>query len=462
MTRGQKADLIAVTMPKWGIEMAEGTIAEWMVEEGGRVAKGQVIAAIETDKISNEFEAEWDATLLRRMADAGETVPVGSLIAVLGPPDCPAEQVESFVRSFVAADTAFEPVESAAHVTHARDDAATEIPENLPVSPKARDLAMAAGLALDGFEGSGRKGRITLQDVEQLSRPAPAMRAAGVLDLPPEDHRINATPLARREAVRLGLSLDGLDGSGRKGRIRRSDVLAKAPAPVAGNAPEVIRHTAMRRAMAERLVQAVSTIPHFYLRSEANMDWLLSLRDKLNRERGLGLSINDFVIKAAANALMEVPDCNIHVLENEIHRFPHADIAVAVALEGGLLTPVLREADSKPLAVISAEMRDLADRARANRLMSEDYRGGTFTISNLGMFGLSSFDAVINPPQGAILAVGAVRRVPREQDYALIFPSVMEMTLTCDHRAIDGALGARFLSTLKQELEHPAGLVAGL
>src|SRR5690606_33033493 len=144
----------------------------------------------------------------------------------------------------------------------------------------------------------------------------------------------------------------------------------------------------------------------------------------------------------------------IHVLENEIHRFPHADIAVAVALEGGLLTPVLREADSKPLAVISAEMRDLADRARANRLMSEDYRGGTFTISNLGMFGLSSFDAVLNPPQGAILAVGAARGRPREQDYALIFPAVGEMPHTCDPRAIDGALGARFLSVLNQELEN--------
>jgi len=192
------------------------------------------------------------------------------------------------------------------------------------------------------------------------------------------------------------------------------------------------------------------------------LDWLLAVREKVNRERGLKLSINDFIVKAVANALMAVPDCNVNVFDNEIHRFPHADVAVAVALDGGLLTPVVRNADQKPIDVISDEIRELAERARANKLMPEDYRGGTFTVSNLGMYGLTGFDAIINPPQGAILAVGAVRRVPREQNFALVFPSVIEMTMSCDHRAIDGALGARFLAALREELEHPAGLVDNL
>ncbi len=484
MTEARTADLIAVTMPKWGIEMAEGTIAEWMVEEGGAVAKGQVIAAIETDKISNEFESEWSGTLLRRVADVGATVPVGALIAVIGPADSPADAVDAFVKSFVAADTAFEPADSKPRPAERNEAPAPaaapaapasapapapkryEIPEGIAISPRARELAESRGLALEGVAGSGRKGRITLQDVEQLARPARSLRPVGPLPLPPEDDGVNATPLARREAARLGVAFDGIAGQGRKGRIRRGDVLAKAPAAARGvagdNVPEVIRFTAMRRAVAQRLTESVNTVPHFYLRTEANVDWLLAVREKVNRERGLKLSINDFIVKAVANALMAVPDCNVNVFDNEIHRFPHADVAVAVALDGGLLTPVVRNADQKPIDVISDEIRELAERARANKLMPEDYRGGTFTVSNLGMYGLTGFDAIINPPQGAILAVGAVRRVPREQNFALVFPSVIEMTMSCDHRAIDGALGARFLAALREELEHPAGLVDNL
>ena len=475
MSQDKTQKLIVFTMPKWGIEMAEGTIGEWMVLEGDSIAKGQTIVAIETDKISNEVEAEWDATMLRRVAGEGETIAVGGLVAVFGPKDTPAAAVDALIDAFVPADTAFEPgaeapakkaaalAAEAAPAPAAPAKPAFLLPEDTAISPKAREFAEARELAVEDVAGSGRHGRITLQDVEQLVRPASAPARKGLLESGESyEPGANATPLARREAARLNVALGEIEGSGKAGRIRRRDVLAKAPAAGGDNGPDIIKFSAMRRTMAKRLVESVNSIPHFYLRTEADIDWLLTLREKINREKGIKLTVNDFIVKAVANALMAVPDVNVHVFDNEIHRFPRADVAVAVSVEGGLLTPVLRAANAKSLIDIATETRDLADRARKGALLPEDYKGGTFTVSNLGMFGLTSFDAVINPPQGAILAVGAGRRLPRERNFALAFPTIMEMTLSCDHRAIDGALGARFLAALKTELEQPAGLMEGV
>ena len=476
MTKETAHTLIAFTMPKWGIEMAEGTIGEWMVEEGASVSKGETVAAIETDKISNEVDAEWNASLLRRLAGPGETLPVGALMAVFGPADTPGAVVDAFIADFKPADTAYEPTDSDEEDIPPEDSAVSSpppvreveestpkyrVPEDLAISAKARALAEKEAIDLDDLEGSGRRGRITLQDVEQLSRSPRPLKKVGPLPLPDDEDGVPATPLARREAALLEVDLAAIAGTGKAGRVRRADVLAKTPQK-AGNAPEIIPHSGMRRAIAKRLVEAVNTVPHFYLRTEIDVDWLTSLREKLNRERGWKLSVNDFLLKAVANVLIAVPNCNVHVFDGEIHRFPHADLSVAVAIDGGLITPIVRAADTKSILEISNEAKDLVARAREGKLMPEDYQGGTFSVSNLGMYGLESFDAIINPPQGAILAVGAARRQPVERNFSLSFVSRLQVTLSCDHRAIDGALGATFLKELKNELEHPAGLVGGL
>ncbi|MGF1544917.1 MAG: dihydrolipoamide acetyltransferase family protein [Parvularculaceae bacterium] len=388
------------TMPKWGIDMEEGVIREWRAEEGKAVKEGDLFVVIETDKIANDVELEFSGVLRRRVGEEGETYPVGALIAVFAEDSVPDTEIDAFVADFKGADAGF----GGAVNDAASETEATAVPTqaDASVSPKAAELAARLGVDLASVEGSGRKGRISLQDVEQAAR-------------------------AR------GLDPDATSGGG-------------------DNPYEAIKLSSMRKTIAKRLTEAFQTVPHFYLRADLPMDALQARSAAEKDANGSAPSINDYLIKACAEALMATPDVNVHFAGEEIHRFAHADIAVAVATEGGLITPVVRRAEEKSARDIAAEMRDLAARARAEKLSMEEFRGGTFSLSNLGMFGVSNFDAVVNPPMGAILAAGAVRRVAAEDGG---FVSVMSVTLSCDHRAVDGALGGRFLQALARAVEAP-------
>lgn len=456
--------LKAFTMPKWGIEMSEGMIGEWMAAEGTPFARGQVLALIETDKITNEVEAEADGKFVRILAQQGETLPVGALLAVYGD-DEPAAEVDAFVAAFrpansrlAASDTEDMIAEAAAETAVPPEPApmpmpAPAVPDSLAISPAARARAEEARLDVATLAGSGRGGRIMLQDVEQALRPAATATLKGpYAATPPTGHF--ASPMARRLAARHGVDLGTLSATGPRGRICREDVLAAAGNAVASGEVEVIAMSPMRKAIARRLTEAKQTIPHFYLRRRVRADRLLAARNAA----GKVASVNDYLVRAAALALREVPAVNIQVHGTDIHRLPNADIAIAVATDKGLLTPVLRAAEALSLAQIAAATADLASRARASKLKQEEIDGGSFSISNLGPFGIEQFDAIINPPQGAILAVGAARPEPIDDDGAIRIVPVLHLSLSCDHRAIDGADGARFLAALAALIEQPERL----
>ena len=481
--------LRALTMPKWGIEMAEGTIAEWRIKTGDRIKKTQVIALIETDKIANDLESEFEGTVAALVAAAGQVYPVGALLGVIATQAASDSEVETFVKNFraaegSAADASAQSQPPAAAATAAAVPDAPPPPPRIPadanISPAARRLADSLRLGLEKLQGSGRRGRITLQDVDQAGKP-PTAAATGkpvvltaISDAP---QAVFASPYARRVAQERGVDLSQVKPTGARGRISRGDVIAAAGArPGAGGQAQtgsaaspaaaaaggatftVERFSPMRKAIARQLTLSKSTIPHFYLRVRARMDALGSLREQVKQSGGPTPSINDYLVRASALALREVPEVNVQVHAEEIHRYAHADIAVAVATDRGLITPIVRAADTKPVAQIAAEIRGLAERARAGKLKTEEYSGGTFCISNLGMFGVDEFEAIINPPQGAILAVGAMRRQCVEEGSAISFANMLVLSLSCDHRAIDGAVGARFLAALKSLLENPQAL----
>ena len=477
------ANIRPFCMPKWGIEMTEGTIAEWMVKEGEAFSKGQTLCLIETAKITNEVEAEYDAVLKRLLVAAGEDAhPVGALLAVFADADASDAEVDAFVESFKPADTAVAAKAGGSAPAAAPAPAAPAAPAparqpirivtNRPISPEALKLAEAEGVDIEGIEGSGRNGRITYQDVAQALKPERAESFRGAALLPEEIRAIFASPLARRIAAQNGIDLSGLAGTGPRGRISKADVLAlvkpRAPAgaPVFGapfepvdNRPQVQPFDKVRKVVARRLTEAKQTIPHFYLRVSAAVDELIALRKTANLVLGVKASINDYLVKAVALALVRHPDVNVQVHGDSVHVFPHADVAIAVASPRGLVTPIVRQADRMHIAQIAAATRALIDKAQAGRLGYEDMDGGTFSVSNLGMFGIEQFDAIINPPQGAILAVGGVNKVAVELPNGDIgFESRIQFTMSVDHRAIDGAAGAQFLQTLKSLIEAPEGL----
>jgi len=414
--------------------MEEGTLAKWLVKEGDVVKSGQILAEIETDKATMEFEATDEGTIGKILVAEGTAgVKVNAPIALL----------------LEEGDSADATVAKAAPVAAAVAPASTPVPTAaVPVaisaksgarvfaSPLARRLAAEKGLDLALVQGSGPHGRIVKADIEG-ARPA----AAPATPAP-------ATPAAPAAAPTLATGAS-------------SEAVRKL---YADRAFDEVPLDGMRRTIAARLTEAKQTIPHFYLRREVRLDALLAFRETLNAQlasRGIKLSVNDFIIKACALALQTVPDANAVWAGDRIFRLKPSDVAVAVAIEGGLFTPVLRDAHLKSLSALSAEMKDLAARARTRKLAPQEYQGGSFAISNLGMMGIDSFDAVINPPHGSILAVGAgVKRPVVAADGQIVVATVMSMTLSVDHRVIDGALGAAFLKAIIDNLENPMVMLA--
>ncbi len=436
---------IEILMPALSPTMETGRIARWLVKEGDRVAAGDVIAEIETDKATMELEAVDEGTVGRILVPEGaEDVKVGTPIALLLEE---GETAEDLPRAADAgeggpaprphAEAPAAPAPAPAPASGAQPVARSEEPEpetrdtRIFASPLARRLAREHGLDLSTITGSGPHGRIVRADVERAlaagTRPAPAPAAP-----PPE-------------------AATGTDSD-------------RVKALYAGRAFEEVKLDGMRRTIAARLSEAKRSIPHFYLRRTARIDNLLALRRDLNAAlaaRGVKLSVNDLIIKACALALKEVPDANAVWAGDRILRMKVVDVAVAVAVPGGLFTPVIRDADVKTLSAISTEMKDLAERARARRLAPEEYQGGSFAISNLGMFGIDNFDAVINPPHGSILAVGAGKRQPVvTEDDRIEVATMLSLTLSVDHRVIDGALGAEFLAAIVRNLESPLAMLA--
>jgi len=426
---------IELKMPALSPTMEEGTLAKWLVKEGDKVAAGDILAEIETDKATMEFEAVDEGTIARILVPEGsDGVKVGTVIALI----------------------AGEGEDASAAVPSPRPDA-------VPAPPTAEAPKAAAP-----------------------TPPAPEPAPAAAPQAETDGDRIKASPLARRLAGQQGVELANLTGSGPGGRIVKADIeaaggkaparpaaaaSAAAPAP-AGATPaavdtdiphETVKLSNMRKTIARRLTEAKQTIPHIYLTVDIRLDALLKLRAELNKgleSRGVKLSVNDLLIKALAVALIEVPECNVSFAGDQLIKYHRADISVAVSIPGGLITPIIPSAETKSLSTISKEMGELAVRAKEGKLQPHEYQGGTASISNMGMYGIKAFDAVINPPQGMIMAIGAGEKRPYVIDDSLQIATVMSATGSFDHRAIDGADGARLMQAFKRLVEAPLAMLA--
>ena len=430
---------VEILMPALSPTMEEGTLAKWLVKEGDVVKSGQILAEIETDKATMEFEAVDEGKIGKILIAEGTAgVKVNTPIAVL------LEDGESLSDAAkAAAPAAAAPVAAPVAAAAAPAPVAVAAPvaagARVFASPLARRIATEKGLDLTKVQGSGPHGRIVRADVEgAVAAPKAAPAAAAPAAAP--------APAAAKAAAPAGMSAETV--------MKMYADRAFTEVPLDG----------MRRTIAARLTEAKQTIPHFYLRREVRLDALMAFREQLNKgleSRGVKLSVNDFIIKACALALQAVPDANAVWAGDRILKLKPSDVAVAVAIEGGLFTPVLRDADKKTLSVLSAEMKDRATRAKTKKLAPHEYQGGSFAISNLGMMGIENFDAVINPPHGAILAVGAgIKKPVVLKDGSLGVATVMSMTLSVDHRVIDGALGAEFLKVVVEALENPISMLA--
>ncbi len=450
---------IEIKMPALSPTMEEGTLAKWLVKEGDVVKSGDLMAEIETDKATMEFEAVDEGTIVKILvAEGTDNVKVGTVIAII------AEEGED--ASSVSAPTKSETPEPAAKESEAKPDPKDPNDTGSEAKPVARTEASA----------------------EDHGRPADAGAASA--SAPSSGDRVKASPLARRLAADKGIDLGAVAGSGPKGRIVKADVdsakpgaapvakteaaaaptsSAAAPAPAAKPATvpdiphEATKLSNVRKTIARRLTESKQTVPHIYLTVDVRLDGLLKLRGELNKSlesRGVKLSVNDLLIKAQAVALMQVPSCNVMFTPDQLISFQRADISVAVSTPSGLITPIIVGADTASLSSISTQMKDLATRARDGKLKPEEYQGGTASISNMGMFGITQFDAVINPPQAMILAVGAGEKRPYVIGDELGIATVMSATGSFDHRAIDGADGAQFMKAFKHLVENPLGMLA--
>ncbi|WP_299748403.1 pyruvate dehydrogenase complex dihydrolipoamide acetyltransferase [uncultured Tateyamaria sp.] len=427
-----------ILMPALSPTMEEGTLAKWLVKEGDTVSSGDLLAEIETDKATMEFEAVDEGIVGKILiAEGSEGVKVNTPIAVLLEDGESADDIGDVGASTAVPEAASVEARASEPTAAAAATSAPSAPKSsdgtrIFASPLARRIAAQKGLELGVIKGSGPHGRIVKADVEK-AEAAPAQATAAMATAAPA-------------AAPTGPS---------------SDTIAKM---YEGREYEEVKLDGMRKTIAARLTEAKQTVPHFYLRRDIKLDALLEFRSTLNgqlSERGVKLSVNDFIIKACALALQQVPDANAVWAGDKVLKLTPSDVAVAVAIEGGLFTPVLQDAHQKSLSALSAEMKDLAGRARDRKLAPHEYQGGSFAISNLGMFGIDNFDAVINPPHGAILAVGAgVKKPVVGADGELEVATVMSVTLSVDHRVIDGALGANLLKAIVDNLENPLAMLA--
>ena len=429
-----------VVMPKLSPTMEEGQLSRWLKKEGDKVAMGEPLAEIDTDKATMEMQALSNGVLRKILINEGDSAPLGQPIAIIGEPD---EDISALLKSVEKKDA--QPA-----TPSATKESEPSEPESEPVSAPT-----------------------------EVTTPTPGEQSTQAAQPSGDGGRQLISPIAARMAADAGISLSSLQGSGPGGRIVKRDIeaamtekpRAKTGSPLRLGSPAMAANkeavygpsayrdepvTEMRRTIARRLVTSLGPVPHFFLTSQIDMERAADLRGAINElYPDTKLSINDVIIKVTAAALIAHPQVNASFQDKTIRYYEHADIGVAVATENGLITPVVRSADLKSLPEIAGEIRELAGRARSRKLKPEEYTGASFSISNLGMFGIDEFTAVINPPEGAILAVGAMAPKPVAKDGAVVVRQTMRVTMSCDHRVIDGATGAQFLQTLKQILENP-------
>ncbi len=435
---------IAIKMPALSPTMEEGTLAKWLVKVGDKVSSGDIMAEIETDKATMEFEAVDEGTIADiAVAEGSEGVKVGTVIATL------AEEGE---------DPA-----SVKPASEGEKPTAAQAPTPKPAEPSEAAAPTKAETSSDEAQPPAAE--------SETPSPARAVKSEG--------DRIVASPLAKRIAADKGIDLTAVMGSGPNGRIIKADVEAAKPGAPAITAPATAQPAAgaqdfgipheeeklsgMRKTIARRLTESKQQIPHFYVTVDVRLDALLKLRAELNsalESRGVKLSVNDMMIKALAQALLQVPSCNVQYTGETLLKFSRADISVAVAIPGGLITPIVVDAGTKALSTIATEMKDLAERARDGKLQPHEYQGGTASISNMGMYGIKQFDAVINPPQAMIMAIGSGEKRPYVVDDSLQIATVMSATGSFDHRAMNGTDGAELMKVFKELCEKPLGLVA--
>ncbi len=474
-----------VVMPKLSPTMEEGQLTRWLKKEGDQVSMGEPIAEIDTDKATMEMQALGSGVLRKILINEGESAPLGQIIAIIGAPDEDISALISKAGSPKETDATGEPIEES--VVAGQDGAQQEVAgvaegARTPATSQEEQVRTDAG-------GETRAG--STQPASATARQASSGNGAGKTSEAgqQEGERLVVSPIAARMAAEAGINLRSLRGSGPGGRIIKRDIEAaiksgkqSTPEQEASTAPPQ-RHlravaagtqresqssiegpapyrdeqmSVMRQTIARRLVTSIGPVPHFFLTTEIEMDRTAEIRRSINEaDPELKVSINDFIVKVAAVSLMQHPQVNASFQDKAIRYYERADIGVAVAIEDGLITPVVRAANSKPLGEIAAEVREMAERARSRKLLPDEYTGATFSISNLGMMGIDEFTAVINPPEAAILAVGAMTPKAVVRDGEVIVRQIMRVTMSCDHRVIDGATGARFLQTFKKLLENP-------
>jgi len=428
-----------VIMPKLSPTMEEGQISRWLKKEGDKVSMGEPLAEIDTDKATMEMQALGNGVLRKILISEGQSAPLGQTIAVIGEPD---EDIAALLSEAPPAQP------------QATEQKEPDVPPPAPAVAQPQPASKAAAAAAGP------------RPVDNGRQPQAAASDSG---------RMIVSPLAARMAAEAGIDLRSLQGSGPGGRIIKRDIEAAISQP-APSYPRVVETTRfqqagaagyrdepasqIRQTIAKRLVTSLGPVPHFFLTTDIEMDRAAEMRKGINAlDPDLKISINDIIIKVTAAALVQHPQVNASYQEKVVRYYDQADIGVAVAIEDGLITPVVRAANQKSLSQIAAEVRELAERARSKRLKPEEYTGATFSISNLGMFGIDEFTAVINPPEGAILAVGAMTAKPVVRENDIVIRQMMRVTMSCDHRVIDGATGAKFLQTFKKILENPLYLV---
>ena len=391
-----------LTMPQWGLTMTEGTLVKWNAKEGDKISEKSEIAEIETEKIVNVLESPTSGVIKKLITPEGETLAVGALMGVIANDEISSDEIEEFITAYKPIELTTPSSSGSSASKSLNVPTQTSAPGEGQVNPAVKRLAKKLGVDLSSVAGTGRNGKVTKEDVEAASR-----------------------------------------GESLASKTESSD-----------NPYESSALSSMRKTIAKRLTESKQTIPHFYLTSELNIDNLLDLKNELSNEE-IKLSLNDLIIYSVAKALILEPRANVQFIDEELRIFKHADISLAIATDSGLIAPILRKADTKSPQEIATEVKDLAKRAQIGKLERDEIVGGTFSVSNLGSYGISQFKAIINPPQGAILAIGVGAEKIISIDKKPVVANMMSVSLSCDHRIIDGAVGAKFLKILKDKIENP-------